>query len=272
MNGPLENGLDTNMLSSADAVSEAISKYVEECITDAVKSLPPETIPSPVEARLRKMMAKRRGKSRSVKRQGILDHESNLVELYRLRRQLDGYAKDGTAITYTPYSSNMGDVTAISHRELVGDTPNGHLGRKEDASIKPISRVVPSFHGSVVGADVRDTAIHGSLEPAIANMVITDPVFEQVIRTVELSLRAFAMERGQPIGFAFQKGEDPEYPKWRRYIVRIDSPLDFDSKMRLWTEVDAKMREEVRRLSHSKPEISGQIEDISSNLFVHMEL
>jgi hypothetical protein len=272
MNGPLEKVLDTNTSFSADAISEAISSYVEACITDAVKSLPPETVPSPAQARLRKMMTKRRGKSRGAMRQRISNHESNLLELYQLRRDLDGHVEDGTAATPTPYSSTTGSITDILPEQSVGDTPNGHLERKEDASIKRISRMIPSFHGSVVGAHVKEPAVQGSLEPAVANIVIVDRVFEQVVKTVETSLRAFAMQRDQPISFAFQLGKDPEYPKWKRYIVRLNSPLDFDSKMKLWTEMDASIREEIRRLSHAKPEISGQIENISSNLFLHMEL
>ena len=80
------------------------------------------------------------------------------------------------------------------------------------------------------------------------------------------------MQRNLPLAFDFLLAKDPEYPNWKRYVVKLETPLDFDAKMNLWTEIDTRVREDLRRLSEIRSDFAEQIGDISSNLFIHMEL
>lgn len=270
MSGPLDAILEANPSSSADGITEAVALYVEACIINTLISLPPMRIPTPAHARLEEMMTRRRGKSGRVSRRRE-DYESRLAELYRLRRQLDGYPENGTVPNYVADSSDIATVSGEAGVLPPRDTPNGHLHRKESELIRRPTQMT-GFQGTLIGARAPELVVRGHLEPSIANLIVADPILEEIVMRVEARLRAFALERGLPMEFDFRLGEDPEYPKWRRYILELDSNLDFDSKMTLWTEIDSSIRQELRQLGEERYEMSQRIADISSNLFVHMGL
>jgi hypothetical protein len=111
-----------------------------------------------------------------------------------------------------------------------------------------------------------------AFEQQVQGLVTSDPVFEQIARTVESKMRAIALESQVSIELDFSSKSDPEYPTWKRYVVGINAALDFDTKMKFWSEIDAGVREALRQLRDRRPGDSARIEDIGRNLFIHMEL
>ena len=270
MNGLLGTILEANPASSNNEITEAISNYVEECVIHAVKTLPPPRIPSPAQARLRNMVIKRRKKNIRAR---TSSYESSLDELYDIRRDLNGHLADGTAPVPMLTPSDLDGIDVRVSKLAMDDTLDGQLGREVDSPIgsldlaptfQPYSR---RFQTPIAGPEVR-----GVLEPTVSNLVTSDPVFELIAKSVESEVRSFASQKNLPMRFDFLLGKDPEYPNWKRYVLRLDTTLDFDSKMNLWTEIDARVREDIRILHQTKPELAERIEQISLNLFIHMEL
>jgi len=116
------------------------------------------------------------------------------------------------------------------------------------------------------------TKVRFSLASQVQGLVASDTIFERVVRATEVSLRAFALGSEASMKLSFTMGRDPEYPDWKRYVIRISTSLDFDARIRLWSEMDAWIRKDLSQLSGATPEESARIKDIAGNLFLDMEL
>jgi len=277
MSGSLGELLDVNPSESAEALADAFSSYVETCVSETLRSmqLPPARIPPPTEARLRTLTTKRRKKADRLKLQTISTHESFVRELYYLRSQLRGDPEygttprpmepDGDLRTTREEAGASPPATDISYGEQILDG-DGLTSQRLDLS--------PSFLPYTTHLRPLDelSIVRISLKRQVQDLIMCDPVFERVVKTVESSLRTLVLESKVPMEFDFAIKSDPEYPHWKRYIITVNTCLDFDAKMACWSEIDAHVRERLRQLRDSRQEDSVRIDDIGTNLFIHMEL
>ena len=276
LNDSLDALLEINPSASVEDLANALSRYIEMCISEALESIPlPATgIPSPTTPALRDLQARRRRKSSKRFQEDISERESFIAELYRIRSRLDGHAENGTIPSSLTPDGGCGTVATLPTEYTAADTFNGGMVMDGDGLTRAPLRPTLRFRrdsGNLVPLS-RPSAVRFSLESRLQELVASDTILEQVAKATELSLRTFALEPEVPMELNFTIANDPEYPNWRRYIIKIDTPLDFDYRMRLWSEMDAWVRKDLSRLRGATPEDSTRIKDITGNLFLDMEL
>jgi hypothetical protein len=221
------------------------------------------------------LVARRRRKTNRQAQEGISERESFVAELYHIRSELDGHAQDGTAPSSSASPNDgCGTLTRSRREYAAADELNedkamdgDRLGRTR---LDPLAQLQRDS-GNLLPLRT-PPMVRFSLEPQLQELVASDWIFEQIAKVTEQSLRAFALESEAPMELKFAIAKDPEYPNWRRYVVTIDTSLDFDSRMRLWSEMDARVRKDLSHLRGATSEDSTRITDITGSLFLDMEL
>lgn len=266
--------------ASGDALAEAIASYIETCFPEVLRSvaLPRVEVPSLTQVALRtlrKTRAKRRVRNAF---QAISSRETFLRELYSLRNELDRSGKAGTsAIRMREYDGNLRTTPTALKRPSATDTPvKPRLVTEEDGITRRPSRLEPTasflpYTGPNLLA-TKQPKIAFSLNGEMTRALADDACLQDVLRTVEVNLRTAAMQSEKEMDFQCSLETDPEYPRWKRYVVTIDVEDEFDRKMELWRQLNAQVRHSLRELRELKPQYSDRVEDIGKNLFLHMEL
>ena len=273
LNDSLDALLESNPSASTGDLADALTSYIEACVSEAIGTipLPPVRVPSPTAAMLRTLKARRRKKSSRQAREDISVRESLVWELYHVRSELDGHEEDGTVPSPpTGPDGGCGTMTRLPRDYGAADAGGSVAVGGDGLDRTPLLRLRRDS-GNLVPVG-RPSAIRFSLESRLQELVISDTILEQVAKATELSLRTFALESEAPMELNFTIANDPEYPNWKRYVIKIDTPLDFERRMRLWSEMDAWVRKDLSRLSGATPDDSTRIKDITGNLFLDMEL
>lgn len=276
LNDSLDALLGSNPSASTEELAHALSSYIEACVSEAIETirLPPARIPSPTTPVLRTLVARRRRKSSRQAQEDISERESFVRELYHIRSELDGHAENGTIpSSLTGPNGGCGTMTRLPGEYSAADAKGSMAVGGDGLNRTPLR---PTWRlrrdsGNLVPLG-RPSAVRFSLESRLQELIISDTILEQVVKATELSLRAFALESEAPMELNFVIVKDPEYPNWRRYVITIDTSLDFDAKMRLWSEMDARVRKDLIQLRGATSEDSTRIKDITGNLFLDMEL
>lgn len=277
LNDSLDALLGCNPSASTEALANALSSYFEACVSEVLESihLPPARVPSPTAAMLRTLVARRRRKTSRQAQEDISERESFVAELYHIRSELDGHAQDGTVpLAFASPNDGCGTLTRLPREYPAADALSEGMAMDGDGldrtRLGPFARFRrDSGNLSPLGTP---PMVRFSLEPQLQELVASDWIFEQVAKVTEQSLRAFALESNVPMELSFGIAKDPEYPHWRRYVITIGTSLDFDSRMSLWSAMDATVRKDLSRLRGATPEDSTRIEGIAGNLFLDMEL
>jgi hypothetical protein len=272
--GPL---IALNPFASPGILADALSDYVEVCVSEALRSLPiaPASIPSPAQAKLQSMMRLRRRKRSRLVLEDLSARESFLTELYYLRSRLDGGPRQGTMTTrFRGIIDGPGTERFADIRTSPADIFDGEPSPGMKGTTGHIPDVRPSVqpYTKSFGLAEELPVVRLVMEPLFSDLIASDLVFERVAKAVESNLRAIAVDSQVPMKLNFSVRTDPEYPHWMRYVVTIDSSVDFDSRMKFWSEVDSKVRDAIAELCDRKPSDSARIREISKNLFIHMEL
>src|SRR5208283_5144957 len=102
-----------------------------------------------------------------------------LLELNHVRRELDGNLENGTVSVSGAIPSDRS-----CHYDNVGETAMNdkvgiHLTREEDAPTRLFVQPAPSH--SNLRPSIEPPLVHGSLDKALEESVISDPIFEQIV-------------------------------------------------------------------------------------------
>jgi len=112
------------------------------------------------------------------------------------------------------------------------------------------------------------------IDKTVQVAVMFDPLFAKNLSIIEKTARAFALESRLEISFSVSQRRDIEIPEWRKLILDIHTKgLDFDQKMKLWDELDAKIRKEIQeKIETSQGTEKEKLEELKKTFFTHFDL
>jgi hypothetical protein len=108
----------------------------------------------------------------------------------------------------------------------------------------------------------------------VQHKILADTLFSRNVSFIESAAKLFALSKTLQADFFLSFRRDSEIPEWKKYILTINVPgIDFDTKMKLWDEFDAFIRERIReRLLHAPKEEAKKLKKLNKTLFTRVEL
>jgi hypothetical protein len=264
--------------ASVEDLADAIIAYVESSFPEIVRKmdLPRKQILAPTQVALRTLRKRRVRRKISRMSRTTSDSRDNLIsELYGLRSKFDGTAASGTIAERTFESS--GEIGSDGpQREIVADVPGRRRFLADGDGVTDRFGITEPPGSFQVYASrfsrLEPPRVRFSLSPEIVEMLEHDTIIQDIMRMTEVNLRAAGLQSQIEMDFHVGLETDPEYPKWKRFVVAASLPTDFETKMTLWPLLDASVRRALHELEETQPESSPKIKEIGKNLFVHMEL
>jgi hypothetical protein len=250
------------------------TEIVPSAITAMV--IPPQ--PSKMQLLLETKREERRRKKYRMHR---LEHRQELIQYLEYIRYKQGHEETGQA-SFEPAPDNKSLSSFTPSTYVLDSTPSVReyiqrrdgvplpkdLGfrrfeRREREKNNPYTKIAP---------EMKTTSML-FLDDRVQNKLSSDSLFLDVIMSIELFLRDFARSYSEAV-FNISVTNDPQIPTWEKVVVTLTLPsLDMGEKMRIWDDVDVKLRKALRKISQwSDPSSRQEIEDISKRLFTHVTL
>jgi hypothetical protein len=264
--------------ASVEDIANAIIAFIETSFPEILRTmdLPRKRIPAPTQVAIRTLRKRRaRRKFARVSYMASDSRENLISELYRLRSEFDGAAASGTVAERT-FESSGGIGSDGFEGEIVEDAPGKRsLISQGDGVTSKLGIIEPPGSFQVYTnrfSRLEPPRIRFSLGPEIDEILEHDAMFQDILRRTEVNLRAAALQSKTEMDFHVGLETDPEYPKWKRFVVTVSPSADFETKMALWPKLNKSVRIALHELEEIHPEFSSKIKEIGKNLFVHMEL
>jgi len=261
--------------ATADEISNALICFVQSAVADAVRHFklpPPKT---PVEIAMERFRLRRfRSFNREFFEEQKVSHEKLITELFDLQSLLDGHAESTPSIPeglgWIPGTSS----DSITH--FVDGYPSPTKSpaelRQFDLNTEPLvlsrQKTLPYSPWSSELLKAPDLRYQEDFVYRLS-----DPVYERVASTLEVSLREFAEKVGFEWKFSMSEQSDLELPTWKRFVLQISiSAKDFDERLRLWDELDKAVRKRISELAEEYPDERAKIFEFEKLLFLRLEM
>jgi len=265
-----------------DDLCKALVGYLEASLPEILRSLELPPIVSPVRRKLESLRIKRlRRHERSRAERSHTEYDTFISELYLLRRQLDGLHDSCTS---SEYAISDGNTNRARQERYFAGYQDGQTSRRfpeieierEALFRSPEVETPPgSFQPYVALYPVREElpAPNVTIDIQTQQRIVTDKLFADVTRTLEMKLVEFALRTGKISNYELVTQTDVEIPEWKRIVVKmISKGTMFDEKIELWDELDGIVRRSFDRLKQYSPSDSEALNSINRNLFLRMEL
>lgn len=269
--------------ASLDHLYNALVEHLEACLPEILRSLELPPIPSPAETKLESLrMKRRRRREKSRAERAYTEYDAFISGLCFVKRQLDGFHDSCTSSEYRMFDGSSDRARprgyfAAYQNELTQIRRFPKIEIEQEALFKSPEVEPPpgSFQPYLPVSGDREELLapRVSIDIPTQQRIITDKLFADVARTVEMKLVEFAIKTGKVSNYGFVTQADIEIPEWKRLVVKITSKgTTFDEKIGLWDELDAVVRGSLNEFKQHSPQDTEALESINKNLFLHMEL
>lgn len=269
--------------ASAEEVSEAVVRVIEnDVLPAALRGMRMPEPASPAKQLRQKLFLQRvKARRREATQSRIAKTKQLVSELEYVRREFRRIDVDLSSYTQVAF---FGDITnslwrrtesansisvmkdallrkdgfPITDEKLV-------MERKKELSEPRMSLPLPK--------EVKEPEVF-SIDKSVQVVIMTDPVFAKNLSVVEKAARAFALESQSKMDFSLSFHSVIAIPDWKKLVLDVRAEgLDFDEKMKLWDQFDARIRNEIRqRIENAEGAEKERLKELDKAFFTHFDL
>lgn len=113
------------------------------------------------------------------------------------------------------------------------------------------------------------------LKKEVQKKIVSDFVFEDVFRKIEISIRELVDSRNLEGSIDVSFRTDHEITSWKKYVIELNLPpkIEFKERTKIWTIFDLTIRNKLKELAdNADADTKEYLKDLNRKLFVHIEL
>jgi hypothetical protein len=271
-----------NPQASAEEVSNAVVRFMEKDILPvAFKQMRvPEPISSAQQLRQKMFLQRVKLKRRRAIQTRIKESKRLASEFEYVKRELRRIDVDTDFVTPTAF---YGDSTNQLWRGAtsISSVTRGIFLKKDGFPIdvqkevrekkRELSRLFQL--STPIPKEIEEPEIF-FIDKTVQVVAMSDPLFAKNLSIIEKTARTFALESRLEISFSVSLRRDIEIPDWRKLVLDIHTrDVDFDQKMKLWDEFDARIRKGIQeKIEISQGIEKEKLEELKKTFFTHFDL
>jgi len=270
--------------ASAEEVSQAVVKFMEQnALPEALRKMRmPEPI-SPLQRwRERERLKRVKKKRREALRIRMEESRQLLLEFECIKHQLVRTDIDASSLGFgllygdltNPFARRTISVGTIPTMERLFLKKDGIPIVESEEARKRKEELSKLWLYSPILKEKEEEPIVFHIDALVQNKIMSDPFFAENLGIIEKVARTFAAGTPFKMNFFVSFRTDVEIPKWQKTILSVQvADLDFDQKMKLWDEFDAKIRKEMhQRIEIATGSEKEKLEEMNKTFFTNLQL
>jgi hypothetical protein len=191
-----------------------------------------------------------------------------IQQIERTKRQLGWDGNNESKVL--PYFSNSNDLAVFPELSVSSaERAKSYVEKPEIPIPEKIDEPYPKFFPP------SKLPYQIVLSEAFQKRILSDPMFENIFKNIEISMRSLIASRGLEADISVISLTDFEIPSWEKLVININplSSMDFKERMNVWTIFDITIRNKMADLAKDADEKTQEfLRNLNKRLYLHIEL